>query len=945
MAKYPDSGRSEGVPRPWRGQPARLAIPVLFAAMAVLWATDLRTNGSEETGSSSGSHQGRRTEGQSAWPDEKLRRRLEEADLAALTHMHALSARLLGAGGLEPLLQEIMDVAVAIVGAERGTLQLIKGDSLRIVAHYGHQRPFLEFFASAEARASVCGESMKRGQRVIVEDVEHSPLFADTESLKVLREAGVRAVQSTPLLTRQGKLLGILTTQWAVPHVPDEHDLWRIDLLARQGADLIEHKRAEEAASRSQRTFFELVERPPFGIYIVDSQFRIAHMNAGSQTGAFRNVRPVIGRDFAEAMRILWPEPVAVGIIAVFRHTLETGEPYYSPRFVNPRHDVETVEAYEWELHRMTLPDGQYGVICYYFDSTELREAEEARRVSEQRVTSILETMSDCFVTFDRDWRYTYINAAAAKAFHMTPQQLLGTTLWEVWPAAYDLPLGVSFRRSLAENISIQFEQFYPGPLNRWFECRCHPTPEGLATFFSDITERKQAEAALRQSEDRFRTMANAIPQLAWIARADGYIYWYNQRWYDYTGTTPEQMEGWGWQSVHDPQELPTVLERWKSSIATGQPFDMIFPLRGADGIFRPFLTRRDAAHRRTGPGPAVVRDQYRRVGTEARKRRCGRARRGWPPPSVWPTLAPGSGILPRTRPVGRRRRSGSSPSLRGPLQQHRVDFISRIVPEDRQRVDQALSDALSGTRDYGLDYRIRLPDGRERVIHAQAQVLRSSDGRPVMMYGTVQDITERKQAEETLRELNATLESKVAQRTAELEYRARQLQKLTLELSQAEERERRRIAVILHEDLQQQIAGAKFHLSLVRNRTKDDRLRADVEDVDAMLKEAIEKIPQPVPRSQSRRAAHERPGRSPAVAGQSGAGPAGSECQRGCLGRHDAAIGSAGDVPVPSRPGDAVQRGQARAGPRGRHSCPADRALRVPVPYPIRDEGSTRRN
>ena len=86
--------------------------------------------------------------------------------------------------------------------------------------------------------------------------------------------------------------------------------------------------------------------------------------------------------------------------------------------------------------------------------------------------------------------------------------------------------------------------------------------------------------------------MANAMPQLAWIAHPDGYIYWYNERWYAYTGTTPEQMEGWGWQSVHDPEVLPKVLEQWNASIATGQMFDMEFPLRGADGIFRPFLTR-----------------------------------------------------------------------------------------------------------------------------------------------------------------------------------------------------------------------------------------------------------------------------------------------------------------------------------------------------------------
>jgi PAS domain S-box-containing protein len=106
-----------------------------------------------------------------------------------------------------------------------------------------------------------------------------------------------------------------------------------------------------------------------------------------------------------------------------------------------------------------------------------------------------------------------------------------------------------------------------------------------------------------------------------------------------------------------------------------------------------------------------------------------------------------------------------------------------------------------------------------------------------------VMDVTERTRAEEALRDLNAALESKVAQRTAELRHRARQLQKLTLDMSVAEDRERERIAHILHDDLQQELAAAKFHLSLVRSRVKQDSsLQEIVAQIDQMLKDAIEK-------------------------------------------------------------------------------------------------------
>ena len=113
-----------------------------------------------------------------------------------------------------------------------------------------------------------------------------------------------------------------------------------------------------------------------------------------------------------------------------------------------------------------------------------------------------------------------------------------------------------------------------------------------LVGVVMDVTTRKRAEFELAVSEQQLRTLADAIPTLAWTAQPDGYIDWYNARWYEYTGTTPRQMAGWGWRSVHDPEVLPDVLTRWRASIASGESFEMTFPLRAADGQFRRFLTR-----------------------------------------------------------------------------------------------------------------------------------------------------------------------------------------------------------------------------------------------------------------------------------------------------------------------------------------------------------------
>src|SRR5205823_6996946 len=102
----------------------------------------------------------------------------------------------------------------------------------------------------------------------------------------------------------------------------------------------------------------------------------------------------------------------------------------------------------------------------------------------------------------------------------------------------------------------------------------------GMTGVVQDISPRKSAEDTLRQSEEVLRALANTIPQLAWMAQADGAIVWFNERWFEYTGTTPDQVVGNGWQDTTEPSVLPAVMERWQAMIRSGDPFEMEYPIR-----------------------------------------------------------------------------------------------------------------------------------------------------------------------------------------------------------------------------------------------------------------------------------------------------------------------------------------------------------------------------
>jgi PAS domain S-box-containing protein len=352
----------------------------------------------------------------------------------------------------------------------------------------------------------------------------------------------------------------------------------------------------------SARYIDRLLDFAPVGVILLDDKHKILAWNKKAGELFNKQEREVIGTSL---ISFFSPNEVNKLQELLTARTQNQNSKKYT--FLRTNHNKEVQYL---EITVTHLDDNHNNSLIIFEDVTERKIVIQALEESEENFRTSFEETAVGIAHTSLDGKWLKVNKSLCAMLGYSKEELLGLTFQDIThPEDMQISMDANIRLKKGEITSCSFEKRYikKDKSLLWAHLSISVVHDSkgqskhFITVIEDITGRKEVEEALIESEDKFRTLAENIPNLAWMANPDGYIFWYNNKWYEYTGTTPADMEGWKWQSVHHPETLPIVMEQWKKSIETGEPFNMVFPIKGTDGKFRPFLTRVNPVHDKKG--------------------------------------------------------------------------------------------------------------------------------------------------------------------------------------------------------------------------------------------------------------------------------------------------------------------------------------------------------
>jgi PAS domain S-box-containing protein len=502
---------------------------------------------------------------------------------------------------------EVMTMTARMLGehldANRCAYAEIDDESIFVITgDYVKDVPSIVGVWPVAAFGSECVRQMAENEPYVVCDSASDDRIGP-DDLPAYQATNIRALICVPL-HKDGKFSAAMAVHQKTPRswTPAEVDLVR--LVINRCWESLERARAERVVRESDERFRSLMQQAPLSVQLFEPGGRHIQVNR-----AWEELWGTRFEDVPEYNILQDPQLEERGIADDIRRVF-AGEAVELPAIeYDPNRTIagatKNEDAIRWTsaiAYPLKGPDGEVReVALVHQDITDRRKAELELVFQKTLLEALTESVLDGILIVSSSEEMLHANRRFAEIWNF-PQEILESRSDAAalqWAADQTTDPSAFLARvqEIYDRPDQQAREEVRMKDGRVYERFGAPIYSGEARLgwvwtFRDISERKQAEEKLLESENNLRALANTIPQLAWMAEADGYIFWYNEGWYEYTGATPEQMEGWGWQSVHDPEMLPEVLSRWKRSIETGEPFEMEFPLRGADGAFRWFLTR-----------------------------------------------------------------------------------------------------------------------------------------------------------------------------------------------------------------------------------------------------------------------------------------------------------------------------------------------------------------
>lgn len=356
--------------------------------------------------------------------------------------------------------------------------------------------------------------------------------------------------------------------------------------------DITEIKNAQNALKESEEKLRTLADSVPELVWSANASGDVDYYNDKIKLYAGVKVvkgvwkwEPMVHPDDEKKTIDTWSEAITTGTHYFCEHRIKMWD-----------------GSFRWHMSRATpLKDADGHVIKWFGAATdihELKTAQEQARKSAEDIRRITDIQPTLISYVNQDHTFGFANQAYQNWFQPDSNEIIGKHAKEILgDKAYQKVLPY-FEKALRGERQ-DFELWIPYRtgtkyIHAIYEPDLSPQNEVLGIFVSvaDLTEQQTIMKKLKTSEQQFLSLANSIPQLAWMADPDGSIFWYNQRWFDYTGTTKQEMIGWGWQKVHHPDYVEPVMKKFKAKILNGDSWEDTFPIRSAGGDWRWFLSR-----------------------------------------------------------------------------------------------------------------------------------------------------------------------------------------------------------------------------------------------------------------------------------------------------------------------------------------------------------------